>query len=43
MKIIDDDFCGRYAPESAISLLAYVSEKLYCIFYHIINMQNISM
>ena len=36
MKIIDDDFCGRYAPESAISLLAYVSEKivLYILSYN---------
>ena len=36
MKIIDDDFCGRYAPESAINLLAYVSEKivLYVLSYN---------
>ena len=36
MKIIDDDFCGRYAPKSAISLLAYVSEKivLYILSYN---------
>ena len=34
MKMIDDDFCGRYASKSAISLLAHVLKK--CIAYNII-------